>query len=227
LAVVRMTSAESAPNARVRMSRTCSRAWIVWAWRPVWYQTLPTYVIHGSESVVQILDNEPPGRPMVDVTAVDNAASETRSDSATLMFSRSMSTLTNNLVIHYTVSGDASNGVDYGFLPGVVTIPAGEEFALVFVHAVNDLFVEGNEITGVLDWSEAGPGDALYDLATLTLGHEEHVGDVVAGYGGDVDLKVVRGWWSLRCLRGIRWLTEHGFDPYLPGCEIDVLRSRM
>jgi len=80
---------------------------------------------------------------------------------------------------------------------------------------------------GVLDWSEAGPGDALYDLATLTLGHEEHVGDVVAGYGGDVDLKVVRGWWSLRCLRGIRWLTEHGFDPYLPGCEIDVLRSRM
>jgi aminoglycoside phosphotransferase (APT) family kinase protein len=100
----------------------------------------------------------------------------------------------------------------------------------VFTHGdlqIDHVFVEGNEITGVLDWSEAGPGDALYDLATLTLGHEEHVGDVVAGYGGDVDLKVVRGWWSLRCLRGIRWLTEHGFDPYLPGCEIDVLRSRM
>jgi hypothetical protein len=26
-------------------------------------------------------------------------------------------------------------------------------------------------------------GDALYDLATLTLGHEEHLGDDVAGYG--------------------------------------------
>ena len=31
------------------------------------------------------------------------------------------------------------------------------------------------------DWSEAGQGDALYDLASLTLGQEEHLGDVVAG----------------------------------------------
>jgi hypothetical protein len=82
------------------------------------------------------------------------------------------------------------------------------------------------------DWhnrraSEAGQGDALYDLASLTLGHEEHLGDVVAGYGTDVDLDVIRGWWSLRSLRAIRWLIEHGFDPSTPGCEIDVLRSRM
>ncbi len=39
---------------------------------------------------------------------------------------------------------------------------------------------DGDEITGVVDWSEAGQGDALYDLARLTLGHEEHLGDVVA-----------------------------------------------
>jgi aminoglycoside phosphotransferase (APT) family kinase protein len=100
----------------------------------------------------------------------------------------------------------------------------------VFTHGdlqISHVFVEGDELTGVLDWSEAAPGDALYDLATLTLGHEEHLGDVVAGYGTGVDLEVVRGWWSLRSLRGIRWLTEHGFDPYLPGCEIDVLRSQM
>jgi aminoglycoside phosphotransferase (APT) family kinase protein len=100
----------------------------------------------------------------------------------------------------------------------------------VFTHGdlqISHVFVEGDELTGVLDWSEAAPGDALYDLATLTLGHEEHLGDVVSGYGTDVDLEVVRGWWSLRSLRGIRWLTEHGFDPYLPGCEIDVLRSQM
>ena len=37
--------------------------------------------------------------------------------------------------------------------------------------------------TGVLDWSEAAQGDALYDLASLTLGREEHIGDVVASYG--------------------------------------------
>jgi aminoglycoside phosphotransferase (APT) family kinase protein len=99
----------------------------------------------------------------------------------------------------------------------------------VFTHGdlqVAHVFVDDDEITGVLDWSEAGHGDALYDLASLTLGHPEHLGDVVAGYGADVDLDVIRGWWSLRSLLGVRWLVEHGFDPSAPGCEVDVLRSR-
>jgi hypothetical protein len=39
---------------------------------------------------------------------------------------------------------------------------------------------------------EAAPGDALFDLASLTLGHQEHLGDVIAGYGTDVDLDVIR-----------------------------------
>jgi aminoglycoside phosphotransferase (APT) family kinase protein len=100
----------------------------------------------------------------------------------------------------------------------------------VFTHGdlqISHVFVDGDEITGVIDWSEAAPGDAMYDLATLTLGHEDRLGDVVAGYGADVDLDVIRAWWSLRSLRGARWLVEHGFDPSSPGCEFDVLRSRM
>jgi aminoglycoside phosphotransferase (APT) family kinase protein len=100
----------------------------------------------------------------------------------------------------------------------------------VFTHGdlqITHVFVDGDEITGVLDWSEAAQGDAMFDLATLTLGHEERLGDVLAGYGTDVDLDVIRAWWSLRSLRAIRWLVEHGFDPAAPGCEVDVLRSRM
>ena len=92
----------------------------------------------------------------------------------------------------------------------------------VFIHGdlqITHVFVDGDEITGVVDWSEAGQGDALYDLASLTLGHEEHLGDVVVGYGTDVDLDVIRAWWSLRSLRAVRWLVEHGFDPSSPGCE--------
>ncbi|WP_410652760.1 phosphotransferase family protein [Amycolatopsis sp. cmx-4-54] len=103
-------------------------------------------------------------------------------------------------------------------------------WAPAFIHGdlqLTHVFVEGDEITGVIDWSEAARGDALYDLATLTLGHEEHLADVVAGYGTEVDLDVIRGWWSLRSLLGVRWLIQHGFDPSSPGCEIDVLRSRM
>lgn len=100
----------------------------------------------------------------------------------------------------------------------------------VFTHGdlqVDHVFVEGEEITGVIDWSEAGQDDPLYDLAIMTLGHEEQLGHVVAGYGTDVDLDVIRGWWSWRSLVAIRWLVEHGFDPFSPGCEVDVLRSRL
>ena len=102
----------------------------------------------------------------------------------------------------------------------------------VFTHGdlqVSHVFVDGDEVTGVIDWSEAARGDALYDLAILTLGHEEHLGDVVAGYGTDValDLDVIRAWWSLRSLLAVRWLVEHGFDPSSPGCEVDVPRSQL
>jgi aminoglycoside phosphotransferase (APT) family kinase protein len=100
----------------------------------------------------------------------------------------------------------------------------------VFIHGdlqVDHVFVAGDQITGVIDWSEAAPGDALHDLAILTLGHQEHLGNVVAGYGTDVDLDVIRAWWSLRSLRAARWLIEHGFDPSSPGCEFAVLRSQL
>jgi aminoglycoside phosphotransferase (APT) family kinase protein len=100
----------------------------------------------------------------------------------------------------------------------------------VFTHGdlqVAHVFVDGDEVTGVIDWTEASQGDALFDLAILTLGHEEHLADVVAGYGTDVDLDIIRAWWSLRSLLAIRWLVEHGFDPAAPGCEVDVLKARM
>lgn len=99
-----------------------------------------------------------------------------------------------------------------------------------FTHGdlqIAHVFADGDEITGIIDWTEAGQGDALYDLATFTLGNEEHLGDVIAGYGTDVDLDVIHAWWSLRSLLGVRWLIEHGFDPSAPGCEVDVLKSRM
>jgi hypothetical protein len=72
---------------------------------------------------------------------------------------------------------------------------------------------DGNEITGVIDWSEASQGDALFDFATLTLGHEEHLDDVLAGYGTDVDCDLIRTWQSWRCLVAVRWLFENGYDP--------------
>ncbi|GAA1274664.1 phosphotransferase [Sphaerisporangium rubeum] len=97
-----------------------------------------------------------------------------------------------------------------------------------FTHGdlqIAHVFLDDDEVTGVIDWSEAGQGDPLYDLATFTLGHEEHLDDVIAGYGAGIDLGVIHAWWSLRSLLAVRWLVEHGFDAFAPGCEVDVLRS--
>ncbi|AGL13581.1 phosphotransferase family protein [Actinoplanes sp. N902-109] len=97
-----------------------------------------------------------------------------------------------------------------------------------FIHGdlqITHVFVDGDEVTGIIDWSEAAPGDAMSDLAILTLGHEERLDDLLAGYGPDADRDMIRAWWSLRSLVASRWLIEHGFDPDTPGCEFDVLRA--
>ncbi|GAA1645039.1 phosphotransferase [Actinoplanes couchii] len=99
----------------------------------------------------------------------------------------------------------------------------------LFTHGdlqITHVFTENDQVTGVLDWSEAGQGDPMFDLATLTLGHEDRLGDVLSGYG-PADPVAIRAWWSLRSLLNVRWLADHGFDPFAPGCEVDVLRARM
>lgn len=95
-----------------------------------------------------------------------------------------------------------------------------------FIHGdlqITHVFVDGSEITGIVDWSEAGQGDALYDLATLTLAHEEHLDAVIAGYGVDVDRDLIRAWWSFRSLVAIRWLAENGYGSPETFPEVDVL----
>ena len=98
-----------------------------------------------------------------------------------------------------------------------------------FIHGdlqLTHVFVDGDEVTGIIDWSEAAQGDPLFDLATLTLAHEEHLDDVLAGYGTDVDRDLIAAWWSWRCLVVVRWLAEHGFGPIETYPEIAVLRSQ-
>lgn len=99
-----------------------------------------------------------------------------------------------------------------------------------FIHGdlqITHVFVAGDNLTGIIDWSEASQGDAMFDLATLTLGHEDRLPEVLAGYGTDVDQDAIKAWWSLRSLLNARWLLTHGFDPNTPGAEFDVLRARM
>jgi aminoglycoside phosphotransferase len=98
----------------------------------------------------------------------------------------------------------------------------------VFIHGdlhIEHVFVAGDEVTGIIDWSGAARGDAAFDLATLTLTHAEHLDDVLAGYGVDVDRDIIRAWWSFRCLVVVRWLFENGYGPPEEYPEVAVLRS--
>ena len=100
------------------------------------------------------------------------------------------------------------------------------EFPLVFTHGdcqPAHVFVDGDEVVGVVDWSDACQGDALYDLAVLTVGFEERLGDVLRGYGAEnVDRDVIRAWWAFRRIAAVRWMLEHGLDP---AGDIAVLRT--
>ncbi len=98
-----------------------------------------------------------------------------------------------------------------------------------FIHGdlhIEHVFVDGDEVTGIIDWSEARQGDPLSDLATLTLGHQEHLDDLLAGYGVDVDRDILRAWRSWRCLVVIRWLFENGYGSPEQLPEVAFLRSR-
>lgn len=98
----------------------------------------------------------------------------------------------------------------------------------VFIHGdlhIEHVLVEGGDVTGVLDWSEAAPGDAAFDLASLTLAHPDRLGDLLAGYGDDIDRDRVVAWWSYRCLTAVRWLIENGYGPPESYPEVAMLRS--
>lgn len=53
--------------------------------------------------------------------------------------------LTEALVVNYSISGTASNGVDYATLNGTLTIPAASPSADIFASPIDDAILEGDE----------------------------------------------------------------------------------
>lgn len=105
-------------------------------------------------SPVEIHVNPPP-LPVVTIVASDPQAAEIppvppglempqKIDPGVFLVTRTGGT---NLpmTVYYTVSGTASNGVDYGTLPGQVTILAGAHSAAIEVMPIDDSLVEGTE----------------------------------------------------------------------------------
>jgi len=83
--------------------------------------------------------------PVVTVHAADPLAAEGDDANTATFIVRRSCVLNQPLLVHYDVSGTASNGVDYWRLSGEVLFPAGDDAARIVVHPIDDSFVEGTE----------------------------------------------------------------------------------
>jgi len=101
------------------------------------------------------------------------------------------------------------------------------QWAPVFIHGdlqVDHVFVDGDEVTGVVDWSEASQGDALFDVAILTLGTRNILATSSPATAPTSTATSSAHGWSLRCLTNVRWLAEHATarprsSPRSPCCD--------
>ena len=116
-----------------------------------------------------LLDNELPPKSTLNVTVADDIAAETAwyesPNPAVFEITRSGGDNSQAETVYYTVSGTATNGDDYTYLSGTVTIPAGETSAKVAVQPQNDSTYEGTE--GV---TFSVSSDPSYELGNTTSG---------------------------------------------------------
>ncbi len=136
--------------------------------------------VDGDDVTLLNLDNE---LPLVTINITDASASETGANSATLVVSRSGSTLA-PLTVYYAIGGTASAGVDYFALSGAVTLNAGESSASITLLPMDDLLAEGPE-TVILTLS----ADAAYTIgasasATITIADNDNPAITVTPVSG-------------------------------------------
>ena len=106
--------------------------------------------------------------PVVTFKVLDSSASETGPDVGKLRVRRT-GVVTAPLGVSYSVSGSATNGVDYTKLSGKITIQAGSTAASIAIKPVDDALTEGTE-TVKLDLVEdpsyqiGSPGSAIMSI---------------------------------------------------------------
>lgn len=116
-----------------------------------------------------------PVLPQVTLGVTDATAKEDTTDTGRFVITRTGSTAA-ALVVRYTMSGSATNGIDYDSLVGSVTIPAGASSAALPVNPIDDTAVEGSEtVTLTIDASSAYARGAA-TFGTVTIADNDAVG---------------------------------------------------
>ena len=120
------------------------------------------YVI--ADAVRFLSSNAPPCT--VQVVASVGSVAETSPTPARLTFVRTGDT-NSALTLAYTLTGTASNGLDYTLSPALLTVPAGATLATLLLTPLPDALAEGDET--VLLTLQPGTNYAVGALATATV----------------------------------------------------------
>jgi alpha-tubulin suppressor-like RCC1 family protein len=130
----------------------------------------PTYLL-GVTTVgtVNLLDNE---LPVLTVSVSDGWASEPGTDTGKFTVTRT-GAKTAALTVSYTMSGTATNGVDYATLSGSVVIPAGAASAAVTVTPLDDALLENKETVTLTIAENAAYQTGATISGSLTLMDDE------------------------------------------------------
>jgi N-acetylneuraminic acid mutarotase len=150
--------------------------------------------------------------PVVGVNATDSTASESGPSSGRYSITRMTNDWSQPLVVNYTLTGTARNGVDYQSLSGSATIAAGQPSVSVVVNPIDDTSPESTEsvvltLTATDTYSNASNAHAQVNIsdndaagslswktvASSPVARSEGMGAVVGGklytFGGYSDSK--------------------------------------
>ena len=168
--------------------------------------TSTAYTVNAAQktATITIADNE----PTVSIVANDNYSEEAFLDDGQYTVTRSVASAS-SLTVNYTVTGTASNGVDYTYLLGSVTIPANQTTAVINLVPKDDALGEGTETvtltlkadshytvsgaaataTAVINDDEDAyeVDDSSYQAKTITVGQTQTHSISRAGTNADID----------------------------------------
>jgi len=135
----------------------------------------PVVTIYAPDPVA--IEGTNRGRWFLPPTAITNYVAGT--NTATFLVRRDSGTNT-DLTVHYSISGTASNGVDYATIPDLVVIPAGQRYALITIIPLEDVDPSPRPYDNViLTLKEPNTNSMTAVALPYTLGNPHSAGAII------------------------------------------------
>ncbi len=139
----------------------------------------PTYTIGTGAALATILDDD-----LLIVTVTPTGSGLAEPSSGGRFTIQRDGDITTALTVHFTFAGSASLGNDFSAATNSAVIPAGETSTDVFITALDDALVEGDETVTLVVLTNAAYDIGTPGHATLTLQDDERVTVTVTATDG-------------------------------------------